>query len=297
MIRAIALIQIVRGEVSIGLGQTFIQGGFRGDVWVEAYRTMENADLTRILRRLLDNTVVAPGIFSAETWLLASQMPNIANNNGVRLFESQRDRQAEFRNQVAQVNDVTTREVYRQMVERCGKLNWVATNPDSDNATKFQIWVQNNANSSENLDMNCWEGVLYCAFQAGAISLAKCRALYNQYNPQDRYENTRNLFGNDRAFAGAVKERGDILTWGMDRNTINHVGIYLGTMNENGAVDDYVGHLLSFNPRSTGIVHQVGRVHIEKVAVITGNLPGYQCYITRPFWINGSPTNGYFQGL
>ncbi|HEX4329587.1 MAG TPA: hypothetical protein VH105_22560 [Burkholderiales bacterium] len=291
--RAIVLIQIVRGQVSIANAQVHVHGGMPLHVVVLAYREMEVTELKRRLSQLLDATVAAPAIFSAGTWLEASQIPNIQ-----QFYEIQTARQAHFLPQAAQVANAMTRDIYAQMVGRCGKLNWVATNPDPSNASKFQIWVQNGVNASENLDMNCWESVLYCAFQAGVMTAAQCTRLYGNYNPADRYENTRNIYGRDRPFAAAVKERGDILTWGMSPDRIDHMGLYLGTMPDaNGTVEDYVGHLLSFNPVSTGIHHMVGRIHIEKVSVITANLPGYLNFITQPFWVAGSPTNAYFQAL
>ena len=291
--RAIVLLQIVRGQVSIASAQVYVHGGTPLHVVIPAYREKPVADLQRILSQLLGATVAAPAIFTAGTWLEASQIPNIQ-----QIYEVQSARQAHFLPQAAQVGDAMTRAIYTQMVSRCGKLNWVATNPDPSNASKFQIWVKNGVDASENLDMNCWESVLYCAFQADVMTAAQCRRLYDNYNPNDRYENTRNFYGRDRAFAGAVKQRGDILTWGMTPDRIDHMGLYLGTMaDNNGVVEDYVGHLLSFNPVSTGIAHQVGRIHIEKVSVITANVPGYQSFITEPFWVAGSPTNAYFQGL
>lgn len=299
VIRAIALIRIVRANLAIGSAQLYIQGGtspLGRDI--NGYREMAQAELNRQLGQLIDATLVAPAIFNAQGWLMSSQMPNIANAQGERLFETQNARQAHFLQQVGQVANLQTREVYRQLVSRSGKLNWVATNPDLDNASKFQVWVRNNVDASENLDMNCWEAVLYCAFQANLMTPAQCRSLYANYNPNNRYENTRRLYGNDQPWATAAKNRGDILTWGLTRDNLDHMGMYLGTMADgNGQVDHYVGHLLSFNPVSTGVIHQVGRVHIEKVSVITANLPNYLCFVTEPFWVAGAPTNAYFQGL
>jgi hypothetical protein len=277
-IRALALLRITRGILLLSdAGQA-----------IQTWDGLGPTQVDNQLRAELNSTQRAPTIFDAVHWFGQSMVPNIGN-----FFQLQQAVQTDFLNRINTVGDATTRSVLEHALHRVGKLRWAATNPDIASSHKFKYWTQHDPDDVENLQMNCWEGTLYCAFQAGAITKEKCIELYRRYDQGDKAAITK-LFGKQQAFTNdCPKMRGDILTWDPGGGEINHVAIYAGLYQN----EFYAWHVLALNSGHRNY-QGGGLAHLERVDYISAMyLGGCNVYITTPFWDPTSPTHTFYQGL
>ncbi len=210
--------------------------------------------------------------------------------------------QTHFDTQLATIGNAVTRRVMKKGIWRVGKLLWAASSPVPTNAPRFNHWCKTTrtTKSEQNLQMNCWEAVLYLAYQSDAITKAKCVNFYangNGANPAVNDANLRSLFGTAAVFnpPAATPNMGDILTFEDtgNGNVVNHVALYAGV--HTGT--HYVLHNLSYHAATTGL-QMGGGFHFEDIASLNmrynNNLT---IYYTQPFWVATSPTNGYAAGL
>lgn len=202
--------------------------------------------------------------------------------------------QAHFQGQLATIANPHTRRVMSKMLGRCGKLVWAASMSSPGNLHRFNGWSMTTRRSSgENTKiLNCWEGVLYAAYQAEQITVAKCRALYNAYNAADQSQNIRDLFGVANAWGGGgAPQMGDVMTFGPAANNINHVAFYAGL---HGG-QHYVLHQLSCNAATTGIL--TGCIHFEPILDYLARPGAGNAWFNTPFWEAGAPTHAYYAAL
>lgn len=163
------------------------------------------------------------------------------------------------------------------------------------NGARFGGWTKTKrtTNSEQNLIMNCWEGVLYLAYQCDAITRAQCINFYQ--SPAASDVKLRSLFGTATVYNPplAVPLMGDLLTFeDHNNNNINHVAIYLGDYDG----QPYVLHNLSYNGVTTGL-QMGGGFHFEDMAGLIQRYAGVTVYFTTPFWVAGSPTQAYATAL
>lgn len=196
---------------------------------------------------------------------------------------------------VGLANAVTER-VVKKGIARVGKLLWASSTPVHANAARFGNWSKTSrrTNSELNLQMNCWEGVLYLAYQCDAITKVECTRYYQSATASDT--KLRSLFGTAAVYnpPGATPNVGDLLTFENNHNAIDHVAIYVGFYNSH----HYVLHNLAFNGVTSGL-HMGGAFHFEDIYGIVqfryhGNVT---IYYTRPFWEPASPTHAYAAAL
>lgn len=236
-------------------------------------------------------------------------MPNTANGwltarfggGGVattNFTNAQQAMQTHFAGMLNTIGNAVTRRVVKKGIYRVGKLMWASSTPVHGNAARFGTWskTKRSTNAEQNLIMNCWEGVLYLAYQCNAISKAECTRFYQSATASDT--KLRSLFGTAAQYnpPAATPNMGDLLAFEDTRNganVINHVAIYAGVYQG----QHYVLHNLSYNGVTTG-VQMGGGFHFE-------NMPGLQqryggnvtVYYTRPFWEGAAPTHAYAAAL
>lgn len=215
----------------------------------------------------------------------------------VQEFLTRQDRLTDhfLRNLVPSIPDPGTKAVVRTYIERCGNLFWEATEPNRQNALKFAGWGKVLGTAYDQTHMNCWEGVLYAAYQADRMTTAQCTAFYNDYDSERRDRHLLALFGRADPFAQRGVAPGDILVW-IEKGFANHVAMYIGLDGET----PYVLHNLAFSAAATGIIG-LGAIHFETFDNVCNlyvqNGSSATCYMTTPFWERGAPTNAYFRGL
>lgn len=204
--------------------------------------------------------------------------------------------QTHFAGQLNNIANAVTRRIVKKGIWRVGKLMWAASTPVHNNGARFAGWTKTkrSTNSEQNLVMNCWEGVLYLAYQCDAITRAQCVNFYQRATASDT--KLRSLFGTASVYnpaAGAIPNMGDLLSF-EDHNghVINHVAIYLG----NYQGQPYALHNLSYNGVTTGL-QMGGGFHFEDMAGLLQRYGGVTVYYTTPFWVAGSPTAAYAAGL
>ena len=151
-IRALVLLNITQGRVEL----------HRAADQVADYLEMDGRTITQHLRETLARCQFPPEIFDAEHWLLQSPFPNVG-----QFFQLQNEIQADFKGRTADIPDPTTRSVMEHALGRVGKLAWAANAPSVNAANKFKSWTRRDPDATENLQMNCWEGVLYCISRLG----------------------------------------------------------------------------------------------------------------------------------
>jgi hypothetical protein len=207
--------------------------------------------------------------------------------------------QNHFAGQLATIGNAVTRRVMKKGIWRVGKLLWAASLPVHGNATRFTMWTKTkrSTSSEQNLVMNCWEGVLYLAYQCDAISKQKCVTFYQLPTANDL--KLRALFGTAAVLnvgGGAIPNMGDILTFEDTNNggaVVNHIALYAGVFGGT----HYVLHNLSYHAHTTGL-QMGGGFHFEDLASLNirynNNLT---IYYTRPFWEAGAPTHRYYSLL
>ncbi|MGF1625225.1 MAG: hypothetical protein ACFCVH_10100 [Alphaproteobacteria bacterium] len=203
--------------------------------------------------------------------------------------------QTHFDAQLGTIANAVTRRVVKKGIYRVGKLMWAASSPVHANGARFAGWskTSRSTGSEQNLQMNCWEGVLYLAYQCDAMTKAKCVNFYQ--SPVAADTKLRSLFGTAAVYnpPAAVPNPGDLLTFeDHANNLVNHVAIYVGIYL--GA--HYALHNLSYNGVTTGL-QMGGGFHFEDMASLIGRYGGVTVRYTQPFWEAGSPTNAYYAAL
>lgn len=194
------------------------------------------------------------------------------------------------------IGNALTQRVTKKGLYRVGKLFWAASTPVTVNAPRFGTWTKTSrrTNSELNLQMNCWEGILYLAFQCDILTAAQCTNFYQDPTLADT--KLRNLFGVGALVGGgAGPQIGDLLTYeDIAAGVINHVAIYIG---QSGG-RDFVLHNLSYNAITTGL-HGGGSFHFESMDSVeqrygVGNV---NVYYNTPFWEAGAGTHAYYTTL
>lgn len=227
----------------------------------------------------------------ANGWL-GKKFGGVASPRVTGFTQRQRTLQSHFEPLTAGIADAVTQRVVKKGIARVGKLLWAASTPVHGNAARFGNWSKTSrtTNSEANLQMNCWEAVLYLAYQCDAISKAECTRYYQSATASDT--KLRSLFGTAAVYnpPGATPNMGDLLTFENGNNVVDHVAIYVGVYNG----QHYVLHNLAFNGVTTGI-QMGGSFHFEDMYGIVqfrynNNVT---VYYTRPFWEAVSPTHAY----
>lgn len=210
---------------------------------------------------------------------------------------SQQAIQKHFAARLPNIANAVTRRVVKKGIWRVGKLQWDQSEPISDNAARFAAWTKTKRTTAaeQNLAMNCWEGVLYLAFQADAITRAKCMSFYRKNEASD--SKIRRLFGTAAVYSPplATPNMGDLLGFEENSsNVVNHVAIYLGLYNN----QHYMLHNLSYDGTTTQL-HAGSGFHFEAVSVrqMRYGVAGGTLYFTTPFWVANSPTHAYAAAL
>jgi hypothetical protein len=203
--------------------------------------------------------------------------------------------QAHFAGLLPNIANAVTRRVVKKGIYRVGKLLWAASTPVHANGARFGTWskTKRSTNSEQNIQMNCWEGVLYLAYQCDAITKAACVNFYQSATASDT--KLRNLFGTAAVYnpPAATPNMGDLLTFEDANHVVNHVAIYVGV----SAGTHYALHNLSYNGVTTGL-QMGGGFHFEDMASLVGRYGGnVTVYYTTPFWVAGSPTHAYYSAL
>jgi hypothetical protein len=207
--------------------------------------------------------------------------------------------QNHFAGQLATIGNADTRRVMKKGIWRVGKLLWAASMPTAPNGAKFAGWTKTkrSTGNEQNLQMNCWEAVMYLAFQCGLMSQQKCVNFYQLATAND--VKLRALFGTATQVnvgGGAVPNMGDVLTF-VDTNVnpapLNHVALYAGTFGG----QHYVLHNLSYHGHTTGL-QMGGGFHFESFTSVEMRYGGnVTIYYNTPFWQAGAPTHLYFSWL
>ncbi|MBX3259234.1 MAG: hypothetical protein KF782_06040 [Labilithrix sp.] len=234
---------------------------------------------------------------TADVWL------NQRFNNGQPVEAlRQATLQTHFIGQLGTVGNATTRRLLKKMYWRVGKLYWRACAELAARQAPHSIqqWRKTNRSTAaeEYLQMNCWEAVLYLAYQCGALSTNKIRRLYT--NQGHHAAKLTQLFGTHRDLANPPPAHppapGDVLSFfNVNRGEIDHVAIFVGN---DAAGTPHLIHNLQWNANTTGI-QMGGCIHFETVANTMGLYQAnpVTCFYTAPFWQPGSPTHGYAHAL
>ena len=196
-----------------------------------------------------------------------------------------------------QIANAQTKRIYKKFIWRTGKLFWQNSGVGANNPASINLWNKTSRRTSkeEFLAMNCWESVLYMAYQCDVMSKGKIRNWENGVGTAD--QKMRGLFGTATAYNGHNANPGDILTFvNAGKGEIDHVAIYAGNL----LGQQVLIHNLAWNVSATGI-HGGGCIHFETVANTVAAYQGYNTtatvYVNQPFWEAGAPTFNYFTQL
>lgn len=206
------------------------------------------------------------------------------------------------------VNPVTQR-VYRRALGTVGRTFWVAGGNTQANIGRFDQFAASNYGEGIN-QLNCWEGVMFCAVKEDALTVAACRRFYNAArnpipgNNEDRIaaeRETNNLlkqfFGTQGVFVRETAQPGDVLTWETPAGVLNHVALYMG-LGPAPNQHPYVLHNLSIDVAQDHVTG--GTTHFQTLAGVNARYVGaVTCYRNTPFWSNtgNTPQYQYVQGL
>lgn len=210
-------------------------------------------------------------------------------------MNNQQTLQTHFAGLLPNIANAVTRRVVKKGIYRVGKLNWAASTPVHANGARFGTWskTKRTTNAEQNVQMNCWEGVLYLAYQCDAIAKAACLRFYQSATASDT--KLRSLFGTAAVYnpPAATPNLGDLLSFENGNGIINHVATYVGVY----AGTHYVLHNLSYNGVTTGL-QMGGSFHFEDMPGLVQRYGGnVTVYYTTPFWVVGSPTHAYYLTL
>jgi len=196
-----------------------------------------------------------------------------------------------------QIANAQTQRVFKKMIWRVGKLLWQASEIKNGHPVTLPHWKKTSrrTSSEELLSMNCWEAVLYMAYQCDIMTVGKIQNFENSVGGQD--QKIRSLFGDAAAYNGHNANIGDILSFeNQAKGEIDHIAIYAGNLNG----FDYLIHNLAWNAHVTGIL-MGGCIHFETVQntidLYQGENTTANVFVTQPFWEAGSPTFNYFSQL
>jgi hypothetical protein len=219
------------------------------------------------------------------------------NNRQGAQATRQANLQAHFLGQLGGVGNPTTMAFLTAMFDRVGKLLWRSCLELSSNSAPATIgqWRKTNAGdgAEEILQMNCWEAVLYIAFQVDALKKSHIKSLYKSKKAHHAAKITR-TFGAHKQIGDGTPNAGDILTfYNHGKGEIDHVAVYAGVHNHT----EYLIHNLAWCSQVTHIDGQ-GCIHFESVQHTIDNYTWSKygdvtCFYTAPFWAPGSPTYGY----
>ena len=229
---------------------------------------------------------------NATGWFLES----FGSNAGAfgALAQVQQTLQNHFAAQLPAIQDRVTRRVVKKGIYRVGKMFWGTGVTNNSTAWKFAKWTKTRRTSPEEVGrtMNCWEVVLYLAYQSDLFSQAGL-VRYYQAPPEDGDQKLRSLFGTQQVYGPMLHtpRMGDLLTFvNLAGGKLDHVGIYVGVYNG----DHYLLHNLKFNPNTQ--VGTYGCLHFEKMNDIVGRyVNGVTVYYNQPFWEKGAPSNTYYK--
>lgn len=232
---------------------------------------------------------------NARGWLV-----NRFGNGGVAapFIGNQETLQNHFNTQLHNVPDAVSRRIFKKGIWRVGKLLWAASTPIAANANRFAGWnrTKRTTNAEQNRQMNCWEGVLYLAYQCDAMSVAKCTNFYTSATTPDI--KLRALFGVHQLLnipAGNIPNVGDVLSFEdvANGNVINHIALYAGSFGG----QHYIFHNLSYHGHTTGLA-MGGGFHFESLTSVRLRYHNnVNIYFNQPFWEVGAPTYAYFNAL
>jgi hypothetical protein len=201
------------------------------------------------------------------------------------------------------VNPVTRR-IYQRALGTVGRTFWVAGGNTQANIGRFDRFA--GSAYGEGIDqLNCWEGVMFCAVKEDALTVAACRHFYNAgRNPYTQEEIAatndllRQFFGTEGVFDRHTAHPGDVLTWENRQGVLNHVALYMGLGPAPDHQHPYVLHNLSIDLVQDGV--NGGTTHFQTLDGVNRRyVGGGTCYRNTPFWDNtgNTPQYQYVQGL
>ena len=160
-----------------------------------------------------------------------------------------------------------------EALNRTGPIRWQAPKTSAkEEKADIQAWKKTSLEAG-NLIMNCWNAVIYSAFQAGTMSLSDC---VSKSIPLHAYKK-RSASALKSALGNARSQplMGDLAVW--HSNKIVHVAIYLGRAPFAGSLKANVRHHNSsvFIWQNSGLsswaLPPVGFTHIAPLSAVDAN--------------------------